>query len=99
VLNTQVGLGCTRAIVDKGILPHNHQIGQTGVVIKPKLYIGIGVSGAIQHKIGMEQTEMILSINTNPEAPLNSFSDVVFLGDYEEVIEQFSSQLSQLSVQ
>jgi len=99
VLNTPVGLGCTRAIVDKGILPHNHQIGQTGVVIKPKLYIGIGVSGAIQHKIGMEQAEMILSINTNPEAPLNSFSDVVFLGDYEKVIEQFSSQLSQLSVQ
>lgn len=99
VFNTPVGLGCTRAIVDKELLPHNHQIGQTGVVIKPKLYIGIGVSGAIQHKIGMEQAEMVMSINTNPEAPLNSFSDVVILGDYEKVIEQISDQLSQLSVQ
>ncbi len=85
-LKKPVGLGCTRSAVDKGLLPHSHQIGQTGVVIKPKIYIGIGVSGAVQHKIGMENAETIMSINSNREAPITAFSDYVIVGDYKAIL-------------
>lgn len=89
-LNTPVGLGCTRAVVDKGLLPHSRQIGQTGMVIRPKLYVGIGVSGSIQHKIGMENAETIISINSSAQAPIAGFSDYVLLGDYRVILEKIA---------
>ncbi len=85
-LGTPVGLGCSRAMVDAGVLPHSHQVGQTGLVVRPALYIGVGVSGAIQHKIGMENSRAIVSINRDAEARMHGFADVSIVGDIERVL-------------
>jgi electron transfer flavoprotein alpha subunit/electron transfer flavoprotein alpha/beta subunit len=85
-----VGLGCSRAMVDAGILPHARQIGQTGLVIKPRIYIGLGISGAIQHKIGMENARVIVSINRDPAAPINAFADHAIVGELRQVLPQLS---------
>lgn len=88
-----VGLGCSRAMVDAGILPHARQIGQTGLVVKPRIYIGLGVSGAIQHKIGMENARTIVSINRDPDAPINSFADHAIVGEIDRVLPLLSALL------
>ena len=85
-LGVPVGLGCSRAMVDAGVLAHAHQVGQTGVVVKPKIYFGVGVSGAIQHKIGMENSRTIVSINRDPAAPMHGFADHVIVGDIEQAL-------------
>jgi electron transfer flavoprotein alpha subunit/electron transfer flavoprotein alpha/beta subunit len=85
-LGVPVGLGCSRAMVDAGVLPHAHQIGQTGIVVKPKIYFGLGVSGAIQHKIGMEGSRIIVSVNRDPVAPIHGFADHAIVGDVREVL-------------
>jgi electron transfer flavoprotein alpha subunit len=79
-------VGGSRAAVDAGYIDHNRQIGQTGVTVRPKLYIAAGISGAIQHTAGMDDSSMIISINTDPDAPMNSFADYVIQGDVMEVI-------------
>ncbi|MFO7898289.1 MAG: electron transfer flavoprotein subunit alpha/FixB family protein, partial [Planctomycetota bacterium] len=81
-----VGLGCSRAMVDAGMLPHSHQVGQTGVVVKPKIYIALGISGAIQHKIGMENARTIVAVNRDPHAPIQGFADYVIRGDVGQVL-------------
>ena len=81
-----VGLGCSRAMVDAGVLPHSHQIGQTGIVVKPKIYVGLGVSGAIQHKIGMENSQTIVSINRDPSAAMHGFADHAIVGELRQVL-------------
>jgi len=85
-LGCAVGLGCSRAVVDGGILPHNHQIGQTGTVVKPALYIGLGVSGAIQHRIGMEGARLILCLNRDAQAPMHALADFSILGEIEAAL-------------
>ncbi len=85
-LSRPVGLGCSRAMVDAGVLSHPHQIGQTGIVVKPAIYIGVGVSGAIQHKIGMENSRTIVSINRDAEARMHGFADVSIVGEVERVL-------------
>jgi len=84
VLGAEVG--GSRAAVDAGFIEHERQIGQTGVTVRPKLYIACGISGAIQHRAGMEQSAMIISINTDPEAPINKIADYVIVGDLNDVI-------------
>ncbi len=79
-------VGGSRAAVDAGIVEHERQIGQTGVTVRPKLYIACGISGAVQHRAGMDESAQIISINTDPEAPLNSIADYVITGDLTEVI-------------
>ena len=79
-------LGCTRPVVEAGWLEYRHQIGQTGVTIRPKLYIACGISGQIQHTAGMDQSSMIISINTDPDAPINKIADFAITGDLNEVI-------------
>jgi len=79
-------VGGSRAAVDAGYIGHNRQIGQTGVTVRPKLYIAAGISGAIQHTAGMDDSSLIISINTDPNAPMNSFADYVIEGDVMEVI-------------
>lgn len=79
-------VGGSRAAVDAGFIEHERQIGQTGVTVRPKLYIACGISGAIQHRAGMDQSAMIISINTDENAPINSIADYVVVGDLNEVI-------------
>lgn len=84
VLGAEVG--GTRAAVDAGYIDHDRQIGQTGVTVRPKLYIACGISGQIQHRAGMMESSMIISINTDPNAPINSIADYVITGDFSEVV-------------
>ncbi|MBT8298937.1 MAG: electron transfer flavoprotein subunit alpha/FixB family protein [Maribacter sp.] len=79
-------VGGSRAAVDAGFIDHNRQIGQTGTTVRPKLYIAAGISGAIQHTAGMQDASMIISINNDPEAPINSLADFVIHGDLGVVI-------------
>lgn len=79
-------VGASRAAVDAGYAEHERQIGQTGVTVRPKLYIACGISGQIQHRAGMDQSAQIIAINTDPEAPINSIADYVITGDVSEVI-------------
>ncbi len=79
-------VGATRAAVDGGFIEHERQIGQTGVTVRPKLYIACGISGAVQHRAGMDQSAKIVSINTDPKAPINSIADYTIIGRVEEVL-------------
>ncbi|GET23600.1 electron transfer flavoprotein subunit alpha/FixB family protein [Prolixibacter denitrificans] len=79
-------VGASRAAVDSGYAEHERQIGQTGVTVRPKLYIACGISGQVQHRAGMEESAQIISINTDPDAPINSIADYVIHGDVGEVI-------------
>jgi len=84
VLGAEVG--ASRAAVDAGFTEHERQVGQTGVTVRPKLYIACGISGQIQHTAGMDQSSMITSINTDPEAPINKIADYAITGDVNDVI-------------
>ncbi|MFA8298830.1 MAG: electron transfer flavoprotein subunit alpha/FixB family protein [Hyphomicrobiales bacterium] len=79
-------VGATRAAVDAGMCSHDRQIGQTGVTVRPKLYIACGISGAVQHRAGMEESAKIISINTDAEAPINNIADYFIHGSIEEVL-------------
>ena len=79
-------VGASRAAVDAGFCEHERQIGQTGVTVRPKLYIACGISGQIQHTAGMDQSSMIISINSDPAAPINKIADYAITGKVEEVI-------------
>ena len=79
-------VGASRAAVDAGYAEHDRQIGQTGVTVRPKLYIACGISGQVQHRAGMEESAQIISINTDPEAPINAIADYVIIGDISEIV-------------
>ncbi len=79
-------LGATRAAVDAGWLGHEHQIGQTGVKVKPDLYLACGISGAVQHRVGMVESGTIVSINLDPQAPIFRFSHYCVVGDVRQVV-------------
>jgi electron transfer flavoprotein alpha subunit len=79
-------VGASRAAVDAGFADHERQIGQTGVTVRPKLYIACGISGQVQHTAGMQESAMIISVNNDPNAPINAIADYVITGDVNEVI-------------
>ncbi|MBQ5380307.1 MAG: electron transfer flavoprotein subunit alpha/FixB family protein [Paraprevotella sp.] len=79
-------VGASRAAVDAGFCAHDLQIGQTGVTVRPKVYIACGISGAIQHIAGMRESGIIISVNSDPNAPINAIADYVITGTVEEVL-------------
>ncbi|RKD96948.1 electron transfer flavoprotein subunit alpha/FixB family protein [Marinifilum flexuosum] len=85
-------VGASRAAVDAGFASHERQIGQTGVTVRPKLYIACGISGQIQHTAGMEESAMVIAINTDKNAPINAFADYVITGDIAEVLPKMIKQ-------
>lgn len=80
------GLGCSRAAMEAGFLPHALQVGQTGRTVRPRLYIALGISGAVQHRVGMENAGRILSINSDSDAPITAGSDYVIRARCEEAV-------------
>ncbi|MFZ4522716.1 MAG: electron transfer flavoprotein subunit alpha/FixB family protein [Bacteroidales bacterium] len=84
ILGAQVG--ASRAAVDAGFVEHERQVGQTGVTVRPKLYIACGISGAVQHRAGMDQSAQIISINSDINAPINQIADYTILGTVADVI-------------
>ncbi len=90
-------VGASRAAVDAGFADHARQVGQTGVTVRPKLYIACGISGQIQHTAGMDGSAMIIAINNDPEAPINKIADYTIIGDVNEVIPRMIKSYKQNS--
>jgi electron transfer flavoprotein alpha subunit len=89
-------VGATRVATDEGWIDHSAQIGQTGVSIAPRLYIGAGVSGAIHHRSGMQAAEVIVAVNTDQDAPIFEFADLGIVGDLTEVLPQAAAEIRRL---
>jgi electron transfer flavoprotein alpha subunit len=90
-------VGATRAAVDSGWIPYSQQIGQTGKIVKPQLYLAMGISGAIQHKVGMQTASTIIAVNRDPDAPIADFADMLVVGDLVAVGQAILAQLRERS--
>ena len=89
------GLGASRCAVDSGFAPYRCQVGITGTTVCPKLYIAVGISGAVQHLSGMSGAEKVIAINSDPKAPIFDYADYGIVGDWEAAVDALMEQLQQ----